>query len=58
MTRLMMVIFSIASVTLMGTFMVAALVMGFDTAKPIIVSAIVGFAAAIPVAWVIARQLA
>ena len=58
MTRLMMVIFAIVSVTMMGIFMVAALTMGLDTAKPIIVSVIVGFVIAIPVTWVIARQLA
>lgn len=58
MTRLMMVIFSVVATTLMGIFMVAALTMGLDTARPIIVSVIAGFVVAMPVTWVIARQLA
>ena len=58
MTRLMMIIFSMASTSLMGTFIVAALVMGMDTLQPILVAAALGFVAAVPVSWLIARQIA
>jgi predicted PurR-regulated permease PerM len=58
MTRLMMIIFSMASTTLMGTFIVAALVMGMDTLQPILIAAALGFVAAIPVSWIVARQIA
>lgn len=58
MTRLMMVIFSMAATTLMGTFMVVALVMGMDTLKPILVAVALGFVAAMPVTYFVTRRLA
>ncbi|MFZ0097073.1 MAG: CTP synthetase [Gemmobacter sp.] len=58
MTRLMMIIFSMASTSLMGAFIVAALVMGMDTLQPIVIAAALGFVAAIPVSWIVARQIA
>ena len=58
MARLMLVIFVMASVTLMGVAIVAALTMGFDTLRPILVSAALGLIAAVPVSWFIARKLA
>ena len=58
MTRLMMIIFSMASTSLMGAFIVAALVMGMDTLQPILIAAALGFVAAIPVSWIVARQIA
>jgi predicted PurR-regulated permease PerM len=57
MTRLMMIIFSMASTSLMGAFIVAALVMGMDTLQPILIAAALGFVAAIPVSWIVARQI-
>ncbi|GGO28770.1 hypothetical protein GCM10010991_11920 [Gemmobacter aquaticus] len=57
MTRLMMIIFSMASTSLMGAFIVAALVMGMDTSQPILIAAALGFVAAIPVSWIVARQI-
>ncbi|WP_149140423.1 CTP synthetase [Gemmobacter caeruleus] len=57
MTRLMMIIFSMASTALMGAFIVAALTMGMVTLKPILVAAVLGFVAAIPVSWFVARQI-
>ncbi|GHC21964.1 MULTISPECIES: hypothetical protein [Gemmobacter] len=57
MNRLMMIIFSMASTSLMGVGIVAALTMGMVTLKAILVAAAVGFVAAIPVSWFVARQI-
>ncbi len=58
MTRLMMILFSMISTTLMGVFIVAALTTGYDTLNPILIAAAAGFVLAIPVSWWVARQLA
>lgn len=58
MTRLMLILFSIASTTLMGIAIVVALTMGLDTLRPIVIAAAIGFIAAVPVSWLVARQLA
>lgn len=57
MTRLMMTLFSMVATTLMGIFVVAALVTGYDTLQPILIAAAVGFVLAIPASWAIARAL-
>ncbi|MDR7125736.1 CTP synthetase [Pseudotabrizicola sp. 4114] len=57
MTRLMAVLFSIISTSLMGIGVIVALTTGNDTLQPILIGAAVGFLAAIPVSWYIARQL-
>jgi predicted PurR-regulated permease PerM len=57
MTRLMLVLFSMASTTLMGVGIVIALTMGLDTLQPILIAAAAGFVAAIPVSWLLARRL-
>lgn len=57
MNRLMMIIFSMASTSLMGIGIVAALTMGVVTLKAILVAAAVGFVVAIPVSWLVARQI-
>lgn len=57
MTRLMMLIYSIAGASLAGTAIVVSLVMGFDTLRPILIAAALGFAAALPVSWRIARKI-
>lgn len=58
MTRLMMILFSMISTTLMGMGIVFALTMGWDTTQPIIIAAALGFVAAFPVSWIVARQIA
>lgn len=58
MTRLMFILFSMASTTLMGVMIVIALVTGYDTLRPIIAAAALGFVLAIPVSWLLARSLA
>ncbi|QYK41251.1 MAG: CTP synthetase [Paracoccaceae bacterium] len=57
MTRLLMVIYSMASVTLAGSLVVVALATGHDTLQPILVAAILGFVVALPVSWLVARRL-
>ncbi|MBI1218557.1 MAG: CTP synthetase [Rhodobacteraceae bacterium] len=57
MTRLTMLLFSIVSTTLMGVLIVAALVTGNDTLRPILIAAAVGFVVAIPVSWQIAKAI-
>ncbi|WP_066710504.1 CTP synthetase [Celeribacter ethanolicus] len=57
MNRLAGILFSLISTTLMGTAVVVALTMGQDTLKPILVSAVIGFVAAIPITWYIAKKI-
>ena len=42
---------------MMGAFIVAALTTGNDTLKPIVIAAAMGFVAAIPVSWFVAKQI-
>lgn len=57
MLRLAMTLYSIIGSSVAGTFVVAALVMGHDTAQPIIIAAILGFIIGLPVAWFVARAI-
>ncbi|MFN3845228.1 MAG: CTP synthetase [Paracoccaceae bacterium] len=57
MARLMLILFSIIATSMMGAAIVVALTMGWDTVQPIIVAAAIGFVAAIPTSWFVARQL-
>ena len=58
MTRLMMILFSMISVTLMGVGIVIALTIGRVDGPAIIAAAVVGFVLAIPVSWFVAKQIA
>jgi uncharacterized protein with PQ loop repeat len=57
MSRLMMILFSMISTTLMGIGIIIALVTGNDTLRPILIAAGIGFVLALPVAWYVARQI-
>lgn len=57
MTRLMMILFSMISTTLMGVGIVIALTIGQDTLQPILIAAAIGFVLAFPVSWFVARQI-
>ena len=57
MTRLTLLMFTIVATTLMGIFIVAALVAGQDTLVPIVVAAAAGFVAGIPASWIVARKI-
>lgn len=57
MIRLFSVIYTLASVTLAGSAIVAALTMGMFGARPIIVAAAIGAVVAVPVAWAVTKKL-
>ncbi|KPP92509.1 MAG: hypothetical protein HLUCCA08_16460 [Rhodobacteraceae bacterium HLUCCA08] len=57
MSRLALVLYVFLSATLAGSFMVAALVAGLDTTRPVVISALLGFIIAIPVSIAVARKL-
>jgi predicted PurR-regulated permease PerM len=57
MSRLMMILFSMISTTLMGIGIVVALVTRHDTLQPILIAAALGFVLAVPVSWFVARQI-
>ena len=57
MIRLASLLYSLISTTLAGSFVIAALVTGYDTLTPILVAALAGFLLTLPVAWAVARQL-
>lgn len=57
MFALMLVIHIFLGTTVAGSAVVAALVLGFDGALPIVIAAAVGFFAAFPLSWLIAKRL-
>ena len=57
MLRLGLILYLFIGTTFAGSAMIAALVSGFDTTIPVIISAIAGFVVAIPVSWLVAREL-
>jgi len=57
MLRLASMIYPMASVTLMGIFILVALTTGYDTYKIIIIAAALGAALALPVSYFIARAI-
>lgn len=58
MTRLTLLLFSIVSTALMGSLIVVALVTGHVSLPAILTAAATGFVAALPVSWLVARQIA
>jgi hypothetical protein len=57
MLRLAALLFIVIGASLAGILIVAALVAGLDTARPIVIAAAIGFAAAVPVSILVARKL-
>ncbi len=57
MLRLAFILYSLIGTTLAGSLVIAALTMGQDTLKPILVAAAAGFLIAIPATWVIAKKI-
>lgn len=55
--RLVMVLYSMIATAMAGTGVIAVLSMGYGTLWPILIAAAVGAALALPVAWVVARQI-
>lgn len=57
MLRLASMIYTIASATMMGIFIVVALTAGYDTLKYIVIAAVVGAIVALPASYYIARAI-
>ncbi len=57
MFSLMMTLFSMVATTTMGIAVVIALTLGLDTWQPLVIAAVVGFLLALPVSWLVARNL-
>lgn len=54
---LMLALHFVVATTIMGIFVTSVLSMGMATARPIMLAALAGFVIAIPVTWVITRQI-
>ena len=57
MLPLMLILHIFLGSTLAGSAVIAALTLGYDTTVPILVSAAIGFVAAFPVSWTVAKKL-
>lgn len=57
MFRLLSILYTLAATVLAGSAVVAALTLGLFDVKSIVLAVLLGAAAAIPVAWVIARRV-
>ena len=57
MLRLAGILYSLIGTSLAGTGVIAVLVMGQDSLLPILVAAGLGAVLALPVSWVVAKQL-
>lgn len=57
MLRLSLILHLFIGSTLAGSAVIAALVMGQDTLKPILIAAALGFFAAFPVSYLVAKKL-
>ena len=57
MFRLAFILHLFIGSTLAGSAVIAALVVGQDTLTPILIAALIGFVAAFPVTWLVAKKL-
>lgn len=57
MLRLGLILHLFIGSTLAGSAVIAALVMGQDTLRPILIAALLGFIAAVPVSYIVAKKL-
>ncbi len=57
MARLAAILYSIIGTTMGGSLMVVALVMGYDTLVPILISVGAGFVLAVPVSYYVAKAM-
>lgn len=55
--RLFAIIYSLAGPTLAGILITAALTMNMFTTNAMIVSAVIGFVVALPIAWYVAKMI-
>ena len=57
MLRLASILYSLIGTSVAGILMVAALTMGYDTLQPILAAVAVGFVAAVPVTYLVAKAI-
>lgn len=57
MLPLALILHVILGASLTGVAIVVALVLGFDTAQPIVISGFIGFLASVPLSWLVARAI-
>ena len=57
MLRLSLILHLFIGSTLSGSAVIAALLMGKDTLRPILIAALLGFIAAVPVSYIVAKKL-
>ncbi len=57
MTRLAGMLFSLIATTLAGSFIVAALTMGYDTLQPLLIAAAIGAVLALPATYFISKAI-
>lgn len=57
MFRLARILYSIIASTLAGSFIIAALVTGYDTMVPILIAAALGAVLGIPVSYLVAKAI-
>ncbi|AKS46847.1 hypothetical protein SAMN05444287_1971 [Octadecabacter temperatus] len=57
MLRLASILYSIVGSSLAGTFVIAALVTGYDTMWPILIAAVAGFVLALPLTYYVTKAM-
>lgn len=57
MLRLAFIVHLFVGATLAGSAMVFALTAGWDTLKPLVIAAVIGWLVSIPVSWLLARKI-
>jgi hypothetical protein len=57
MFRLASIIYTLASTTIMGVLIIAALTMGFVSSTAILAAVAAGLVLGLPVAWIVAKKL-
>ena len=55
--RLMMVLYSMIATAMAGSGVIAVLTAGYGTLWPILIAAAAGAALALPISWVVAKQI-
>ena len=58
MSRLMMMLYSVAATSLMGAGVILVLTLGWVSLKAILAAALIGAVLAVPVSWWVARAIA
>jgi hypothetical protein len=57
MFNLVSVVYTFISATIVGIFIVAALVLGYDTLTPLLIVIVAGFVVALPVSYFVAKAM-